>query len=613
MPNASLDNLFLAPPPLAPASSAAAPAASGNGDFDDALWRAGQSASTSNSTDDTAGDDADQIASTSPADVGDDTTTSGWPTSDQISTDQSATSSAAINESSPPSGRSNSGLRTGKTVGGKTDGSKPGNGDNGKNKAASSSAATDSSGNNAASQEAASSAAAANSSNGGSNSTDQTSTATATGSKSASTAAQLVAGSKTEAATKSAPSNQPAGTSSSSGATAGSEPSGTNNFPDGQAATINNSAEGAAGLPTAAAAKSQLGDGTQNTNTAAQIGPNGQAAANQGVELHASDPNFQAQTAAAEQNAAENPLTSDAARSELNDTDPDGGTANQLPWAPWLSSGESELEHAASSPASQNSVPLGDIIGALIDQSAENLSTASSPATSLLPTSSLAISASSSTFTSDAAKITTEKPSVSHAAEANKPGSIADGSSADFVPEAAVNSPAKLSTNDSPGTAVIAAPRDVTAQVDQARFVQRVANAFRVADDQGGEIRLRLSPPELGSLKVEVAVRNGVMTARLEAETTTARSLLLNNLPLLRERLAGQNIKIERFDVDLRQDARGQESPNQAPNFTGSRQNLPQQASSNRSSATTSPEHDHSTASSGSIGAVEQGWINVVV
>jgi flagellar hook-length control protein FliK len=55
----------------------------------------------------------------------------------------------------------------------------------------------------------------------------------------------------------------------------------------------------------------------------------------------------------------------------------------------------------------------------------------------------------------------------------------------------------------------------------------------------------------LGAVKVEVSVRNGVMNARLETETSAARSLLLDNLPALRDRLAQQQIKVERFDVDL--------------------------------------------------------------
>ena len=97
---------------------------------------------------------------------------------------------------------------------------------------------------------------------------------------------------------------------------------------------------------------------------------------------------------------------------------------------------------------------------------------------------------------------------------------------------------------------------DGLTEVERVRFVQRVARAFHSMGDEGGEVRLRLSPPELGSLRLEVSMRDGVMSARLEAETASARNVLLENLPALRERLAEQNIKVERFDVDVRDEQR---------------------------------------------------------
>ncbi len=88
-------------------------------------------------------------------------------------------------------------------------------------------------------------------------------------------------------------------------------------------------------------------------------------------------------------------------------------------------------------------------------------------------------------------------------------------------------------------------------QVDAARFVQRVAQAFQAAGERGGTLRLRLSPPELGSLRIEISVRNGAMHARLQTDKESTRNLLLDNLPALRDRLAQQDIRIERFHVDL--------------------------------------------------------------
>ena len=90
-------------------------------------------------------------------------------------------------------------------------------------------------------------------------------------------------------------------------------------------------------------------------------------------------------------------------------------------------------------------------------------------------------------------------------------------------------------------------------EADEARLIDRVARAVRFAENRDGLVRLRLSPPELGSLRLELRVQGGVMTARLEAETNGARSLLMENLPVLRDRLAEQGIRIEQFEVDLRQ------------------------------------------------------------
>lgn len=92
--------------------------------------------------------------------------------------------------------------------------------------------------------------------------------------------------------------------------------------------------------------------------------------------------------------------------------------------------------------------------------------------------------------------------------------------------------------------------------IDPARFVSRVARAFDFAQERGGgPIEMRLSPPELGSLQVKIELREGVLTAALEAETPAARQTLLDNLPALRDRLEQQQIRIDKFDVDVRDDS----------------------------------------------------------
>jgi flagellar hook-length control protein FliK len=95
--------------------------------------------------------------------------------------------------------------------------------------------------------------------------------------------------------------------------------------------------------------------------------------------------------------------------------------------------------------------------------------------------------------------------------------------------------------------------RPAPAEVDAVRLLSRVARAFAAAGERDGEIHLRLSPPELGALRLEVRVEEGTLVARLHTETEAARAAIVDNLSVLRDRLAEQGVRVERFDVDLMQ------------------------------------------------------------
>lgn len=101
--------------------------------------------------------------------------------------------------------------------------------------------------------------------------------------------------------------------------------------------------------------------------------------------------------------------------------------------------------------------------------------------------------------------------------------------------------------------------------VDPARFISRVSRAVQTAHERGGPLQLRLSPPELGAMRIELSVDQGALTAKVETDTQSAKQILLDNLPALRDRLAEQSIKVERFDVDVRRDSTGSQQQNYAP------------------------------------------------
>ncbi len=127
-----------------------------------------------------------------------------------------------------------------------------------------------------------------------------------------------------------------------------------------------------------------------------------------------------------------------------------------------------------------------------------------------------------------------------------QPGDSTSGQTA-AVPQTAAHN--TTGASGGPGTTHVSETN--LSQADRVRFVQRVEQAFQDFNGQGGSVRMRLSPPELGSLHIEITVAKGEMTARVEAETPAARNILLDNLPALRERLAQHDIKVQRFDVDL--------------------------------------------------------------
>jgi flagellar hook-length control protein FliK len=155
------------------------------------------------------------------------------------------------------------------------------------------------------------------------------------------------------------------------------------------------------------------------------------------------------------------------------------------------------------------------------------------------------------------------------------------------------------------------APNTNLNEVDRVRFVQRVTRAVMSAAERGGDIRLRLSPPELGSIKLEVIVREGVMNARLETQTEAAKSILLDNLPGLRERLAQQDIQIDQFDVDVQSGFSGS-LPDRTPEQ--------QQATSRHSTLTKSPNsglvsegHDATATQGVAYRISRDGRLNVIV
>jgi flagellar hook-length control protein FliK len=88
---------------------------------------------------------------------------------------------------------------------------------------------------------------------------------------------------------------------------------------------------------------------------------------------------------------------------------------------------------------------------------------------------------------------------------------------------------------------------------------------------RGGAMTMRLDPPELGSVRIQMIIINGAVSAMFEADTDRGQSLLRQNLASLRTSLEQQGLHVDRLHV---QTSGSQDSGQQQSNsrFDGQRE-----------------------------------------
>ncbi|HQL00345.1 MAG TPA: flagellar hook-length control protein FliK [Smithellaceae bacterium] len=92
-------------------------------------------------------------------------------------------------------------------------------------------------------------------------------------------------------------------------------------------------------------------------------------------------------------------------------------------------------------------------------------------------------------------------------------------------------------------------------------IIDRVATEFReTLAQESGRVRMTLTPPSLGTLEMDVLVRNGKVRVMLFAESRDVQKMLAGSIDTLKNSLTGQGMTIERCDV-LMQDRRDGYSP----------------------------------------------------
>ena len=93
-----------------------------------------------------------------------------------------------------------------------------------------------------------------------------------------------------------------------------------------------------------------------------------------------------------------------------------------------------------------------------------------------------------------------------------------------------------------------------------------------MVNQRGGVMNMRLDPPELGQLRIQMTIVRGIVSAEFQASTQQAHVLLDKNMAALRNALEGQGLTVERLAVHvapgagqhtMRNDANGGDNSNQ--------------------------------------------------
>jgi len=92
-----------------------------------------------------------------------------------------------------------------------------------------------------------------------------------------------------------------------------------------------------------------------------------------------------------------------------------------------------------------------------------------------------------------------------------------------------------------------AAVRD---EVNMGRLTRGLSSAI---NQRGGSVTLRLTPPDLGLVRIDMAVRDGVVSAKFTAQSESVRNLLMDQMGQLRQALDRQGLSVDKIEVQVTQ------------------------------------------------------------
>lgn len=104
------------------------------------------------------------------------------------------------------------------------------------------------------------------------------------------------------------------------------------------------------------------------------------------------------------------------------------------------------------------------------------------------------------------------------------------------------------------------APRsNLATHAEKSKMMQRMMAQARLhLNDGEGKFQIRLEPPNLGTMRIAIENRGGVLSAMITTDNDAARQTLQQNIGSLKSALAEQGVDVGSFDVEVDQRAQDQ-------------------------------------------------------
>ena len=127
---------------------------------------------------------------------------------------------------------------------------------------------------------------------------------------------------------------------------------------------------------------------------------------------------------------------------------------------------------------------------------------------------------------------------------------ITDKSSG-ITPSAAIRNESVIDTDNVSGQFRISSENMTSRETENRLMNTIVRNARFMITGGQSSAEIKLEPPNLGKLKIEIVTENSKITGKITVESHEVKEMIQNSISSLKERLSESGLKVESFDVQV--------------------------------------------------------------